>query len=103
MKNMFKMAILDQNCSLMKVNFGRFFTDLKIAQKSPFLGRFYFSKKSPSTFKSRPIGEKSPNLVTLVGISSLSVTHEMSVRIARFFLVQTYQNSENVPNYYKIY
>jgi hypothetical protein len=33
MKNMFKMAILDQNCSLLKVNFGRFFTDLKIARK----------------------------------------------------------------------
>jgi hypothetical protein len=50
----------------MKVNFGRFFTDIKIAQKVAIFGRFYFSKKSPSTFKSRPIGEKSPNLVTLL-------------------------------------
>jgi hypothetical protein len=49
----------------MKVNFGQFFTDLKIAQKVAIFRRFYFSKKSPSTFKNRPIGEKSPNLVTL--------------------------------------
>jgi hypothetical protein len=40
----------------MKVNFGRFFTDLKIAQK---VAIFW------ATFKSCPIGEKSPNLVTL--------------------------------------
>jgi hypothetical protein len=49
----------------MKVNFGRFFTDLKIVQKSPFFGPFCFYKKSPSTFKTRPTGEKLPNLVTL--------------------------------------
>jgi hypothetical protein len=42
------------------------FTDLKIAQKVAILWRFYFSKKLPSTIKSRPIGEKSPNLVTLI-------------------------------------
>jgi hypothetical protein len=44
----------------MKVNFGRFFTDIKIAQKVAIFGRFYFSKKLPSTFKSRPMAKICP-------------------------------------------
>jgi hypothetical protein len=43
------------------VNFGRFYTDLKFARKIAIFRRFYL----PSTFKSRPIGEKLSNLVTL--------------------------------------
>jgi hypothetical protein len=66
MKNMLKMAFFDQIFSLIKVNFGQFFTGLKFARKSPFFGRIFFVKKSPSTFKSRPNGEKPPNLVTLI-------------------------------------
>jgi hypothetical protein len=39
-KNRLKMALLDQNCSLVKVNLGRFFKGLKFAQTSPYLGDF---------------------------------------------------------------
>jgi hypothetical protein len=40
-------------------------TVLKFAQNIANLGANFFLKKSPSTFKSRPIGENTPNLVTL--------------------------------------
>jgi hypothetical protein len=61
----FKMALSDSNRRLIKVNFGRFFTDLKSAEKIATLGRCYFFKKSASTFKSRTIVAQSFNLVTL--------------------------------------
>jgi hypothetical protein len=62
MKNMFKMAISDQNCSLMKVNFERFFTDAKIA----IFWAILFYLKIAVDHKSRVIGENTPNLVTLI-------------------------------------
>jgi hypothetical protein len=52
--------------------------------KPPIFGRIYFFKKSPSTFKSRPIGEKSPNLVTLVRM--LLVSPEQRLRKPGFHL-----------------
>ena len=53
------MPLLVLNCSFIKVNFGRFLKDQKNRPKSRhFLGDFIFPKN-------RPIGEISPNLVTL--------------------------------------
>jgi hypothetical protein len=56
------MDFLDKNCSPVEVNLGRMLTCLKFD--------FFFFKKSPSTFKSRPNGEKSPNLVALKATDS---------------------------------
>jgi hypothetical protein len=61
MKNMLKMAFFDQIFSLIKVNFGQFFTGLKFARKSPFFGRIFSLKnrhpllKVAQMAKNRPI------------------------------------------------
>jgi hypothetical protein len=47
MKNMLKMALLDPNCSLLKVNFGRLFTGRKFA--------FLKLLKVAQSAKNRPI------------------------------------------------
>jgi hypothetical protein len=36
-------------------------------------------------------------------ISRMFVLHRLSTRVARFFLVQTYQNGKNIPNDQKLY
>jgi hypothetical protein len=56
-----KMALLDPNCSPYEGEFGPIFYRPKNRPKSRhFSGDFIFLK-SPSSIKSRPIGEKSPN------------------------------------------
>jgi hypothetical protein len=62
-----KNGFFDQNCSLNKANFGRFLQTSNSPKKSPIFGRIFSSKNRHPllNFKSRPIGEKSPNLVTL--------------------------------------
>jgi hypothetical protein len=54
-----------QIVALLRLLFGRFLQTI--------FRRFNFSKKSPLTIKSRPIGEKSPNLVTLLNLNVIKL------------------------------
>jgi hypothetical protein len=58
-----KKPLLEQNLSLIKVNFGRFFHGYNFAQ---IIGRFFLEKILPNAITNRPNGEILPNLVTLV-------------------------------------
>jgi hypothetical protein len=57
-----KKPLLEQNFSLIKVNFGRFFHGENFAQ---IIGQFFLEKISPNAIKNCPNGKISPNLVTL--------------------------------------
>jgi hypothetical protein len=61
MENMLKMAFFDQNCSLIKVNFGQFFTGLKFAQKiAIFLGEFISLKNRHPLLKVAQLAKNRP-------------------------------------------
>ncbi len=57
-----KKPLLEQNFSLIKVNFGRFFHGYNFAQ---IIGQFFLEKILPNAIKNCPNGKISPNLVTL--------------------------------------
>jgi hypothetical protein len=61
MKNILKMLFFDQNCNLYKVNFGRFFTDQKFAQKiAIFLGEFFSLKNRQPLLKVAQLAKNRP-------------------------------------------
>jgi hypothetical protein len=62
------MIVSAQNFGLIKANFGRFFLGQNFSQ---IIGRFSLEKNSPNATIFFPNGEISPNLVTLMVLSSL--------------------------------
>ncbi len=75
-----KKTLLEQNFSLIKVNFGRFFHGQNFAQ---IIGQF-FSRKN-FAIKNRPNGEILPNLVTLIISNLVCLSLSVTSTLALYF------------------